>query len=511
MDERNLSLLDYTITERLMRKVVNPKREDHLLSYLSLLDNNGLPDKRGMKILSSYPYFGSGKSPRPAYPSIIFSFVLSVSTLFEHKRDPISSFFPGEDKDKITRLVLIIHKAYKKIGIIKESGRIDIDTSSQFMSLSISDRLSFLLSSLLDEDKESMKKAIGYILYINGLEKDKLDEVLDDINTALGLTVTSSLLTDFCLLNEKNGRYTSSFLPEKEERGIYTLSSDMTLTYQGTRDDSIYLIADPLLFDKGTTRWIITKSSIKKALDLAIGSSDILSILSSYSTYNIPENIKTNIESWEREYRRVRIRRGIVITVDCSLSPLFDTDGMKEYIVEKLSDESYILDSMKEDEWRSILFSYGLTMLPESTGPEMAKEREKENVSFSPLPEFINLPSKREIEWNREESLKYERGITNPYERLLFNEHLSFSPSDIQSYEYRDGLEYQEKRELVHDALKKGEPIVITDIHEKYRLVNPVSLEGDIFNTNDKSYSVSSLWKIYKAPPFIKKKKDLDL
>lgn len=510
MDRRKLSLLDDKVTERLMRKVVNPGNEDDLLYAIPLLDKDGKINADGRKILSAYPYFGSGDSTPVPFPSIIFAFVLALPEEMEHKRDPISSCFLNEERKDVIKLSELLYKAYKKEGIIKKDGEIELSSARSFISLSIPDRLSYILSSLLDKDERDMKKALGYISYVNGLEKNKLDSLVDDINASLHLDLTLELLEDLALVKEDNGLYTSRLL-EKEESGPYTVSSDMTLTYPGDRDDEIYLIAAPLLSDKKTKRWTITKSSIKRALDSTLTPSDIRAVLSSYSSYPLPDNIMSNIESWEREYNRVKIVRGTVVTVDDGLSPLFDTDGIKEYIIEKLSPSSFLLESSGEDKWMKKLEDYGIVMLPKPKGVEFEVKEVEEKKAFSPLPPLTLLPTKRDIEWDKKEEEEYRASITNPFERLLMNEHLVFSHSDMLAYEERDGLEYQEKRELIHEALKDGSPVVIVDIKGKYRLVNPVALDGDILSTTDREYCVSSLWKVQEAPGVIRKKRDLDL
>ncbi len=511
MEKRKLSLLDESVTRRLVRKIVNPNVDGTLLSMLSLIDEKNNVTPVGEEILSAYPYFGEGGREREKYPSLVFAFALSAREIKSYKKDRIASFFPEENKEKIYRLFSLVHKAFVKEEIISDNGEINISSASSFISLTIPDRLSYITASLLVEDSSKIKKALSYLENVNAIERNQLLSVIHDLNGTLDIDLSLELLMDLFVFSEEDGLYTARILKKDEEDSSYTLSSNMSLIYRGARDDSIYLVAEPLSYTSTSTMWTITKTSVKRALESSLSRGDIFSILSSYSSYEIPENIKSEIESWEREYNRVRIMRGTVVTVDEALSPLFDTDEMKKYIILKLSPTSFLLESRSEEMWLKTLSDYGLGMLPLPVGPQLKERKKKEETLYTPLENIPLLPTKRKVEYDREEYETLMASLTNPYERLLLKEHLLFSKGESAEYEERDGLEYQEKREIIVEAFKNNEPVVLIDINDHYKLVNPRSINGDILTIGSRDLPISSIWKVKRAPGIIMKRRDLDL
>lgn len=122
------------------------------------------------------------------------------------------------------------------------------------------------------------------------------------------------------IIYEENGLYTSYDMTRYPSSG-FSLSSDMTILYPGNDDKDIYLIASPVSYDGNTSRWVITKESIRKAFDVDLSSSGVISILRGYSSYGLTDSIVSQIESWEREYSQIRITNGTVVRVEPRFAP----------------------------------------------------------------------------------------------------------------------------------------------------------------------------------------------
>jgi hypothetical protein len=507
LKDEELSLLGDDITKKLVKAHLGLDTDTRLLSVLGLIDGNRNLTETGWKIASVSPLFGDGKRKRRKYPSLVFAFLLASSLSLPSpvsdspffRKEGWTSLFPDMDPKTVSKMSWLIAKAMESRSLFAREGSIDIRRSQAFMSLSLHDRLSYVISSLTGKDTEIASKELYIIESINGLKTEDLKRV----TPAPGNDAESdiALFFDLGILYEEDGCYTSCSLEENDE-GPYTLSSDFTITYPGTRDRDIYLIADPVSTDTNTTRWVITKDSIKRAFDLSLTTNDILEILSSYSSYDVGDGIKGQIESWEREYNQVRIIRGTVVVVEERFSSLFTLPGIREYVIEKLSDKAFLLDSGSVKEWTKALSKYGVSMLGSIKGPSFTESNSSSRIfdTCFPLKTERRIPDSRRIPFNREKYSKLLESAPGPFERILLKTHLAFSLKEAELYDSADGLDYNSKKTLVTEALKNDECIIVLYADDRAEVLNPVSIEGDILETEEGTRLISRFWRVSSAP-----------
>ncbi len=505
LKDEELSLLGDDITEKLVKAHLGLDSDTRLLSVLGLIDGNRNLTESGWKIASVSPLFGDGKRKRRKYPSLVFAFLLASSLSLPSpvsdspffRKEGWTSLFPDMDPKTVSKMSYLIAKAMESRSLFTREGSVDRRRSQAFMSLSLHDRLSYVISSLTGKDTESASRELYIIESINGLKAEELKRV----TPAPGSENDIALFMDLGILYEEDGCCTSCSLEENDE-GPYTLSSDFTITYAGTRDRDIYLLSDPVSTDTNTTRWLITKDSIKRAFDTSLTTNDILEILSSYSSYDVGDGIKGQIESWEREYSQVRIIRGTVVVVEERFSSLFTLPGIKEYVIEKLSDKAFLLDSGSVKEWTKTLTKYGVSMLGSIKGPSFTESNSSSRIfnTCFPLKEERRIPDSRQIPFDSAKYTKLLESAPGPFERILLKSHLAFSLREAELYDSADGLDYNAKKTIVTEALKNDECLIVLYADDRTEILNPVSTDGDILETEEGTRLISKFWRVSSAP-----------
>lgn len=516
LGDRELSLLGNDVTEELLRIRLGEKRNTQILSELGLISGDGTLTQSGMKILSAYPYFGRGTGERRRYPRMLFSFLLSLSSSLPSpyfdspffRKESFVGLFPTLERKRISRMAYLIGKALKEINLFTPCGLVERKRASSFMALTLHERMSWVLGALTASSSGSASRALSLLEYINGLEKERLDEVLGSVERYSSLKIDLSLLYDIGLIYEdEDGLVYSCSLDEEDEEGLYSLSSDYTLTYSGGRDRDIYLIAEPLSQDHNTTQWMITRKSVKRALDSSFNADEIIQILSDYSSYGVSDVIKNQIREWEREYTQVRIIRGTVVITEERFSPLFTLPEVKKHILEKIGERAYLFNSETIGEWRSELESYGVSMLGTAKGPDFASTRSYGIYdTFTGLEKKLKLAEKREIAFDADSYNSLLETALNEWEKMLVTSHLVFSQEAMRAYPFVDGLEYSMKKELIRDAIKDEKAIVTKDTEGNYSFYIPLKSEGDSLTTDRGELAISKIWKVASAPKCILRK-----
>ena len=509
LKDEELSLLGDDITEKLVKAQMGLSTDVRLLMALGLMDGNRNLTERGWKIASVSPLFGDGKRKRRKYPSLVFAFLLaSVSSLPTpvsdspfFRKEGWTSLFPDIDPKAVSRMSWLIAKGMESRSLFTREGSVDRRKAEAFMNLSLHDRLSYVISSLTLKETENASRELHIIESINGLKTEDISRVTAALENSTKSENDVALFMDLGILYEEDGYYTSCFLEENDE-GPYTLSSDFTITYPGTRDRDIYLISDPVSTDTNTTRWVITKDSIKRAFDSSLTTQDILEILSSYSSYNVGDGIKGQIESWEREYNQVRIIRGTVVVVEERFSSLFTLPGIKEYVIEKLSDRAFLLESDSTKEWTKALSKFGVSMLGSIKGPAFTESNSSSRIfdTCFPLKTERRIPDSRQIPFDSGSYSKLIESAPGPFEKILLKSHLAFSLKEAELYDSADGLDYNAKKTLVTEALKNEECLIVLYTDDRTEILNPVSIEGDILETEEGTRLISKFWRTSSAP-----------
>ncbi len=488
-----LPLLDDDITLRITKSAITGT-PDPLLEELGLT-KEGCVTEKGEKIWSLYPFFGSGTITQKRYPSLIFSFILGGM------KGDVGAFFPYISINEIKTAALWIESGMKKLGLIMKDRRVNLEAARAFMSLTTPERLSYIISAEKEVDAEKAKRALFILSSLNGLRKEEAHRITEAVYAYSSVSLDIEEAIDMGIVYEENGLYTSYDMTRYPSSG-FSLSSDMTILYPGNDDKDIYLMASPVSYDGNTSRWVITKESIRRAFDLDLTSSKVISILRGYSSYGLSDSLINQIESWEREYSQIRITNGTIVRVEPRFAPLFSMAPLKDYITDTLAEGVYIVDPSSLDDMRQQLGEYGISTPSRVRGPEFSKEV-KPAYNFHPLENDMKVPSEREITFDKSAYTALLKSAENPFERILVSSHLYFGGNEKERFQFTDGLDYQKKRSLILEAMRKGNKIYILYVDGSSMLAKPFSADGDRVSTDNGSLAISKIWKVTQLPGFV--------
>ena len=517
-EERILSLLPEGISTELSVFFLSrgELKDRKLLEALSLVRGMSVTES-GERILSAYPLFGSGKEERGNYSVEFFPFLFSliskgmVPSRYQRfiSSSAFTSLFPWRDSSLVTYEAEKTIEALLSFGLIaKNSNKLILDKKAAltFMEKDELYRLAHVLSpSPSASDRQKTKDFISLALLINGVEEDRIHALLAFISSVTGSSISLSTLIGFSILREEDGKYTASDI--FGEKGKAIVSGDMTISSRFSSYPRIFLISEPVKADS-LNQWTITRSGIRTALDWGMKGEDIIAALSSCSSSPIPESVVDRILSWIKEYERVHIVRGVMVTVDERLSAILEAlPALSCHILSHPSPCCFFMNGENEEEWRAVLSSLGMDMLPETVGPLFNDEHNPPILStLSPSP---TLPLHRAVEYNE---VEYGKTLSNTKEepqRSLVESHLLFSSKSTIQLEWVDGLFYEEKRETTLSTIADGDCLIIEWVDGSTMIRRPLSLKEDgeeaILITDKGDLKFSKIWRLTPLPGFIRR------
>ena len=517
-EERILSLLPDDISTELSVFFLSrgELKDRKLLEALSLVRGMSVTES-GERILSAYPLFGSGKEERGNYSVEFFPFLFSliskgmVPSRYQRfiSSSAFTSLFPWRDSSLVTYEAEKTIEALLSFGLIaKNSNKLILDKKAAltFMEKDELYRLAHVLSpSPSASDRQKTKDFISLALLINGVEEDRIHALLAFISSVTGSSISLSTLIGFSILREEDGKYTASDI--FGEKGKAIVSGDMTISSRFSSYPRIFLLSEPVKADS-LNQWTITRSGIRTALDWGMKGEDIIAALSSCSSSPIPESVVDRILSWIKEYERVHIVRGVMVTVDERLSAILEAlPALSCHILSHPSPCCFFMNGENEEEWRAVLSSLGMDMLPETVGPLFNDEHNPPILStLSPSP---TLPLHRAVEYNE---VEYGKTLSNTKEepqRSLVESHLLFSSKSTIQLEWVDGLFYEEKRETTLSTIADGDCLIIEWVDGSTMIRRPLSLKEDgeeaILITDKGDLKFSKIWRLAPLPGFIRR------
>ena len=517
-EERILSLLPEGISTELSVFFLSrgELKDRKLLEALSLVRGMSVTES-GERILSAYPLFGSGKEERGNYSVEFFPFLFSliskgmVPARYQRfiSSSAFTSLFPWRDSSLVTYEAEKTIEALLSFGLIaKNSNKLILDKKAAltFMEKDELYRLAHVLSpSPSASDRQKTKDFISLSLLINGVEEDKIHALLAFISSVTGSSISLSTLIGFSILREEDGKYTASDI--FGEKGKAIVSGDMTISSRFSSYPRIFLIAEPVKADS-LNQWTITRSGIRTALDWGMKGEDIIAALSSCSSSPIPESVVDRILSWIKEYERVHIVRGVMVTVDERLSAILEAlPALSCHIISHPSPCCFFMNGENEEEWRAVLSSLGMDMLPETVGPLFNDEHNPPILStLSPSP---TLPLHRAVEYNEVEYGKILSNTKEEPQRSLVESHILFSSKSTIQLEWVDGLFYEEKRETTLSTIADGDCLLIEWVDGSTMIRRPLSLKEDgeeaILVTDKGDLKFSKIWRLAPLPGFIRR------
>ena len=472
--------------------------------------------ERGKRILSAYPLFGSGEEKRGNYSSSFFPFLFSlissgcISKRFERfiTSPSYTSLFPWRKEEDLINSTTYTISTLIKLGIVRDNTsilRLDGPSSLKFMKMDEISRLSYILSpSVSSIDREKTKNFITLAFLINGVEKEDIEKKLNLIREITKTSISLSTLLTFGILNFNGETYTASLIEENDnEKGI--VSPDLTISYRGKASIPLWRFALPLKADS-LNQWSITKRSIKSALDDGMNKDEIILYLSSFSSTPLSPLIEERLSLWSEEYGRIKIERAVILETEERISRLIKMiPQMQEYIISNPSDNLFVMDGGKEDEWREILSSSGFDMLPVTKGPEFINSSASSFIYT--LPSSPSLPLKREVEYDEVEYNKILSNSKSYIQKCLVSSHAVFSSKTEVKLDWVDGLDYREKRDKVQKAISEEDNLIIMGVDEVPIIIHPLILsekeDGDELFTDRGSFDLSKIWMLSPVPSFV--------
>lgn len=472
--------------------------------------------ERGKRILSAYPLFGSGEEKRGNYSSSFFPFLFSlissgcISKRFERfiTSPSYTSLFPWRKEEDLINSTTYTISTLIKLGIVRDNTsflRLDGPSSLKFMKMDEISRLSYILSpSVSSIDREKTKNFITLAFLINGVEKEDIEKKLNLIREITKTSISLSTLLTFGILNFNGETYTASLIEENDnEKGI--VSPDLTISYRGKASIPLWRFAIPLKADS-LNQWSITKRSIKSALDGGMNKDEIILYLSSFSSTPLSPLIEERLSLWSEEYGRIKIERAVILETEERISRLIKMiPQMQEYIISNPSDNLFVMDGGKEDEWREILSSSGFDMLPVTKGPEFINSSASSFIYT--LPSSPSLPLKREVEYDEVEYNKILNNSKSYIQKCLVSSHAVFSSKTEVKLDWVDGLDYREKRDKVQKSISEEDNLIIMGVDEVPIIIHPLILsekeDGDELFTDRGSFDLSKIWMLSPVPTYV--------
>ena len=225
------------------------------------------------------------------------------------------------------------------------------------------------------------------------------------------------------------------------------------------------------------TEFEITKQSVSVAFDFGFTPERIFSLLSDYSNYEIPQNLKINIIEWFNTYNSAVLYKGYVLKVSENNSSLVENNPKIEtFIKEKLAPGIYFLKIPQNSDLKEFISQSGLEFLGKTkTSTEFSEfttfpvlrsaqkiclpnekssdfdalltERTKKRLELKK--DLLETLEKMEIEENQKVSLKYRI----EHQLILCEEHLKHTAVRAEILEAK-GTDYAGKVHLIESSIK---------------------------------------------------------
>ena len=222
----------------------------------------------------------------------------------------------------------------------------------------------------------------------------------------------------------------------------------------------------------------ITRKSASRAFDKNIVPEQIFSLLQKYDAYEIPQNLRMNIEEWHKTFSSAVVYKGYVLKLDEKTSRILENNPKaKSFIQTKLGEGIYLLNIPLDDDFSKFSESVGLEFMGNVKNPEIGKE----TLPFPLLQSARKLDFENTAEQNAEllEELLQEGnktkaqyfrtlkslGLTKQQENALalrIEKGIIISQEQLRAENVRleiletDGMNYAGKIRMIENAILSG-------------------------------------------------------
>ena len=490
---------------------IDEERKASLLDRGFVIDNDGRLSlsEAALPAISLYPLLGDGTRVE-TYPEHFHQMLLShlaMPASQRHLRLSLSAdarlCFPSIGKEEADELVSLTLDSFIALGLIREergSMLLERDNADRFLSLSLYARMSYIIDRGADDGRrKALVKALSLLSEIAGLPDKALDGTLSMISRASGYELPSrGILEGLQLLCHMNGKaygrkagMTGSSL---------VISSDFSVMASGRMAIPIYLIADPVRSGL-VSEWVITKDSIRKAVQNGLTGEAIIGMLKAHSEAALPESVVSRILSWEEMLSSAKAERCIMLTLSERTARIASAlmPELREYVIAEPSPLLLLMDGKRAGAWSAILRNAGVDIIGD------AAEQDEDSIpvrTFSDEEAPALLPPRRAITFD--EALR---------KRLLEGADAYRTALVLSGFIYREdqetprlegvvlGLDYQEKRRLIADAAAHGGKIYAEFVDGSVIIssVSRCEKEGFII-MGGREIEIAKIWKTAQLP-----------
>lgn len=228
----------------------------------------------------------------------------------------------------------------------------------------------------------------------------------------------------------------------------------------------------------------INRKSISRAFDKNITPAQIFNLLSEYSAFEIPQNLRMNIEDWFNSYSSAILYKGYVLKVDEKSSRFVEKNPkIASFIQLKLAPGIYLMNIPLEDNAEEFIQSSGLDFMGNvktskqfdnaidypviREGKSFTLETSESDVQKDNL---INIQKTNEIKKNFHEYLnqldlsdQQKECLASRIDRniIITEEQLKPETVRLEILEI-DGMNYAGKIRLIETAISSGDSIELT-------------------------------------------------
>jgi hypothetical protein len=177
-----------------------------------------------------------------------------------------------------------------------------------------------------------------------------------------------------------------------------TIDSDLTISF--TSDvvpvdgkDLLHVIAIVRTVDV-VTSYEVNRATILRAFDNGLSTEQLCSYLKGL-TGSLPLSLERLINQWREEFSRITIYDGVVVKTDERLGRILKAHpSLREHLLEEISPDVFLFPRNTEQQWRQIIASTGIGVLPSSIG---TKEPQREEAEAEKEPEVFDEPLARAL------------------------------------------------------------------------------------------------------------------
>lgn len=203
----------------------------------------------------------------------------------------------------------------------------------------------------------------------------------------------------------------SSVLEKKQK--LLSIDSTFTVTIlPGLNLKSLLDVTKFMIIKKWdvATEFEITKQSVSFGFDSGIFPEEIFSILSKYSNYEIPKNLKINISEWYETYNSAILYQGYVLKTSNQNESLIEKNPkIQQFIREKLAPGVWFLQIPQNSDISTFIQQSGLEFLGNT----------KTSVIFSEFTTFPALKTAQKINLNDNLSKKNVKQENDVYSEKM--------------------------------------------------------------------------------------------